>query len=691
MNFIPMILCVAALSGACRPELPDNLFVCAVDDECPEQFVCVEQAGIGRCVRGARHEDPLQQADSGPNEGADTDMTARSRPDSGVPALSKPRSDAGAAQPADTMSGAKNDAGMKSVEVAPAPDCVEDSDCNAAGPCALARCQGGRCELEPIAQGTPLSAAEQVQGDCQALVCDGAGEVATQPQADDLPPDDGNACQKPACMDGQPARSPLPDGETCNGTGQCQGGACSVCQGGSDCTKPSDCTVHKTECVQGKPQCMDTGMALDGKTCSVGSVCSAKQCVSCVLGAACGDSEPCQRSRITSCATGPHCTSEPLTGTSCGRDRVCAAGSCVYACPTSPCGDAAACESGRWDCSDPTRPPACLTSALADGAACNDDSTCHAGSCSRAALVNGDFSQGFRGWSLTGDAAKFLIGVDAKLNRRFVTTWVNADDGNGDRAKGSVAQTFTVPADALALRFWVSGGHAYIRLRDEAGSVLQEVTGIDSNERHVPVSWDLVAHRGRRLTISIDDELDTSGWSFVAALGFDVIRDVDAPLRNSQFRAGLEHWDLRGDGQYFDVWEDANYLRTVAENMLEAAPAYGTRHSVTSYVHSTSAPRQTDAAVGSVSQRFVVPPDAVAMRFNIHGGRLGRVELREGNTRLYLAAGADDNTIKQPINWDLTPHRGKTLEVAIVDDQGSGGWTFISSTGFDVITSYNGP
>jgi hypothetical protein len=329
---------------------------------------------------------------------------------------------------------------------------------------------------------------------------------------------------------------------------------------------------------------------------------------------------------------------------------------------------------------------------VADGAACGDDSTCHAGGCGRSALVNGSFSQGFRGWDLTGDAANFIIGADPNHNRPFLTTWINMPNGNGDIPRGSVSQRFTVPADALALRFLVSGGHAFIRLRDDSRNVLQEVTGADTNDVLTPVSWDLTAYRGRNLIVAIEDDLDTGGWSFVQVLGFDVIRDVDAPLRNSQFLAALDHWDLTGDARYFSIWDDNQFFRKVGENMFEPAPAYGLRRSISSFVHDTTAPNQSDAATGTVSQRFLVPADAVALRFNVHGGRLGRVELREGSNRLYLATGADDNNVKVPVSWDLTGHRGKMLELAVIDDRGADtGWTFIGTTGFDLITSYNGP
>jgi hypothetical protein len=668
------------LVAACRPELPSGVFQCTSDDQCPVQFTCPADTGL--CTRGIRDDAVSSDASviDAAVDGIVTEPDGGSRAQAGEAATERP--DAGSPpELPDSM---------------PPPECVEASDCTVKSACATARCESGHCRLTPVADGAVLPDTQQVQGDCRTIVCDGKGGVATRPRADDPPRDTGDSCEQRSCADGEPKRTSLPDGQSCNGSGQCRGGVCSVCMSGADCTGPGDCHVRQTKCVDGKPECMDTGMSLDGKTCGADSVCSEGQCVSCVLGASCGTPEACQRSRISSCSP-LTCTSEPMTGTSCGSDtrgnaRVCAAGSCVYACPKSGCGDGSSCRSSRWDCSKPDQPPVCMPSELADGTHCADDSSCRAGACVRSVLLNGDFTQGLRGWIATGDASKFIIGADANsFNRTFLTTWISASDGNGDIAKGTVSQRFSVPPDALALRFLVSGGHAHVRLRNGAGSVINDVTGVDSNAIHVPVSWDLSGHRGENLTIAIEDDLDVSGWSFVAVLGFDVVRDLAGPLKNSQFAAGFDGWTLTGDAQYFSLFDDPNYNRMLQDGTLQGAPEYGTRHSLTSFVYDTNAPRQSDAAAGSVAQKFVVPLDASALRFNVHGGHLGRVELRDGGNRLYSASGVDDNNVKIPVTWDLTPYRGKMLELAVIDDMGTGGWTFISTTGFDLITSYNGP
>jgi hypothetical protein len=58
---------------------------------------------------------------------------------------------------------------------------------------------------------------------------------------------------------------------------------------------------------------------------------------------------------------------------------------------------------------------------------------------------------------------------------------------------------------------------------------------------------------------------------------------------------------------------------------------------------------------------------------------------------LHSAHALDDNQRKLPVSWDLTLYRGKTLRLSIIDNLANDQWDFIGCSGFDVITSYNGP
>jgi hypothetical protein len=263
-------------------------------------------------------------------------------------------------------------------------------------------------------------------------------------------------------------------------------------------------------------------------------------------------------------------------------------------------------------------------------------------------------------------------------------------DGAVDAPVGSLSQRFTVPQDALALRFAVSSGHAHVRLRNASGQVIYDVTGRDSNDIRVPVTWDLTGLRGQALTLSVDDELSAQGWSFIAVSGFDVIRDTPVGLVNPHFRDGLNGWATSGDGRFFNLFDDANFIDR-SNNMEKVLPEYGTRRTLSSFVYDMQSPHTGDAATGSVSQRFTVPNDAIALRFYVQAGKSCRVALYDGATVLQTASGMDSNDIKVPVAWDLRPYVGRTLTLAIEDNLDAVGWNFITTSGFDVITSYNGP
>jgi len=677
---------LVALCG-CRPEPPAGVFDCADNTECPKPLVCDGRSLL--CVRDGGAQPSVDQApDASPVPPRESD--GPSEPAS-LPA--QPAADGGT-PPVQLDSGGGSEPGADM----PMGACTVAADCSVSNACLRMTCVSGRCVSTPVAEGTALPGAEQVAGDCQEILCDGHSGHSVRADPSDTPRAGANPCQRSACKAGKVERSPAPDGQACNGTGQCRAGDCSVCAEGRDCSQPGDCTVHETRCVGGLAQCVDTSRAAaDGTACAAGKVCGAGTCVSCVVGAVCGAADSCKPSRIASCDNGPVCRSQSLNGGSCGADaagntKSCRDGTCAYDCKVGACSTANSCVAGQWDCGDRSAPPRCIANPEPepDGTRCDTDSSCHLGRCVHAALVNGDMADGFRGWTLTGDAAKFIAGVDANFyGSRFVTTWID-NNGNGDVAKGVLSQTFTVPSDALALRFLVSGGHAHVRLRAEDGSILEDVTGPDSNDIHVPVNWELSVRRGQRVTLALEDELDAPGWSFVATLGFDVIRDVQTGLRNPQFDSGFASWTITGDAPLFNLFIDGNYAVNMDGNEV-VQPAYGARASISTFVFGSNAAVAGDAAVGTVSQAFVVPPDALSLRFQVHGGKAGHIYLREGATVLYVVNANDTNMPKLPVSWDLVPFRGRSVTLSIEDSTNSPPWGFIGSSGFDLITTYNGP
>jgi hypothetical protein len=128
-----------------------------------------------------------------------------------------------------------------------APECLQASDCGQDGPCDLWVCHLGKCLQGFSPQG---SIVDGPAGDCEQLVCDGAGGVVPEPHPNDLPPDDGSDCTTEACDPG-PVHPPVATGTSCstNGGALCQAGACVpfipvVCKVGGQVYNGCDGFVH---------------------------------------------------------------------------------------------------------------------------------------------------------------------------------------------------------------------------------------------------------------------------------------------------------------------------------------------------------------------------------------------------------------------------------------------------------------
>jgi hypothetical protein len=573
-------------------------------------------------------------------------------------------------------------------------DCAEDSDCPPSSPCSAVHCDEGKCIIKSTRNGVPVPSEQQVEGDCKKLVCDGRGQIRSENDDADTR-GGGNPCLEIRCLEGTREIVDAPDDTLCNGDGRCRAGTCSACSRGSDCSRASDCTEHRDTCRDGKSSCEDTGVPRAGRACGEGKVCHDGSCVPCSVGAECDTGTPCYLGRITSCTDALVCQPQPQSGIACGEDatgrmRYCVAGLCVTPCRDGPCMTSNdPCQTSHWDCSTPGGVPVCAPVALADGESCGERAVCYDGTCAARSLVNGDFSRGLDGWDVSGDRAAFLFMVDeASDNRRSFSTSPTAAATGGEK-RISVSQSFIVADDAVAVRFNIFGGGAHVRLKDASGSVLEDCTGLDSNDVRTPVSWDLSERRGQRLTLAIEDDLDTGEWAYVSGSGFDVIRDVPGPIRNAQWADGFEGWESTGDGLYFALFDDYNY--STMESGRGGVPAYGRRLTVSTYGRDRAASSLGTATLGTISQVFVVPSDAVALRFNVHGGRAGQVRLLDGSKELHMASARDSDAWKVPVSWDLQPFRGKTLRLSIEDPSTSTRYGYIGTTGFDVITSYNGP
>ncbi len=107
--------------------------------------------------------------------------------------------------------------------------CLNSNVCGTDTFCRWFTCESQGCVINYTMAGTTLPPGMQVAGDCLELQCDGVGNEQNVPNANDLPPDDGNECTAEACANGTPVHPPEPantpctqnGGSACDGAGQC--------------------------------------------------------------------------------------------------------------------------------------------------------------------------------------------------------------------------------------------------------------------------------------------------------------------------------------------------------------------------------------------------------------------------------------------------------------------------------------
>ena len=215
-------------------------------------------------------------------------------------------------------------------------ECNSPSQCGVNTECLKFTCVSGVCGTMPTPVNTHL--AQQKPGDCHAMVCDGAGNIAGSPIVDDTDTfNDNNECTSDVCMGGVDTNPALPPGAAC-GNGQ----SCNL-EVKCGCTVTAQCNSPDT-CGGGNPGtaftcgCTKVGCATLGKTCggAVTDSCDSTQnCndaakngtetdVDCGGGAAgsCG----------STCGQGKQCTADTDCGTGHCADGVCCNTACNTAC-----------------------------------------------------------------------------------------------------------------------------------------------------------------------------------------------------------------------------------------------------------------------------------------------------------------------------------------------------------------------
>ena len=93
--------------------------------------------------------------------------------------------------------------------------CNDDSDCGTDTACQRHMCVNNVCGVLNENAGTPLPAAQQVDGDCRFFVCDGAGSISGEIDDLDLP-EDVNECTVDSCMMGIAQNTPVTPSTPCS-------------------------------------------------------------------------------------------------------------------------------------------------------------------------------------------------------------------------------------------------------------------------------------------------------------------------------------------------------------------------------------------------------------------------------------------------------------------------------------------
>lgn len=108
----------------------------------------------------------------------------------------------------------------------PEPECTRNSNCTSATtPCTIGVCQDGKCQAQPVTDGTRVADQTPVKDKyCVKLECR-AGKPTEAPDNSKTPPE--VPCQKQVCENMQAKPEQVMDGVPCaSSMGTCQAGVC---------------------------------------------------------------------------------------------------------------------------------------------------------------------------------------------------------------------------------------------------------------------------------------------------------------------------------------------------------------------------------------------------------------------------------------------------------------------------------
>lgn len=129
----------------------------------------------------------------------------------------------------------------------PEPECTRNSNCVSANTdCTTGVCKDGKCQAEPVADGTRVADQSSVKSEfCVKLECQG-GKPTKVNDTSKTPPE--VPCQKQVCENMQAKTEQVMDGVPCaSSMGTCQSGACVLNDSGPIGPKDSSGDTDTTE------------------------------------------------------------------------------------------------------------------------------------------------------------------------------------------------------------------------------------------------------------------------------------------------------------------------------------------------------------------------------------------------------------------------------------------------------------
>ncbi|MBT9560238.1 MAG: hypothetical protein IV100_29685 [Myxococcales bacterium] len=236
-----------------------------------------------------------------------------------------------------------------------APECTTTADCQPIPNVCLTRtCDGGKCGEIAVLDGTPVP--DQTPGDCQLVVCDGAGDTRSADDDSDLPTSKTACRVEPACTGtplapsfttvaaGTSCASDAIAGKTICGDGAAEG-TCVACNSATDCPATGNECVAAT-CIDHVCGTENLGEAVTATEGQSGGDCQKLVCNG-EGGTKSVDDAADLPTSSTVCLTDPTCDGIPLApsftkapvGTDCSADGISGAAFCGEGPMAGVCGE----------------------------------------------------------------------------------------------------------------------------------------------------------------------------------------------------------------------------------------------------------------------------------------------------------------------------------------------------------------